>query len=236
MFLPLHDSTTLKVIRFQTITGIIIAINLVMIIYTSSILGGINNTSLATSFGAVPALLTNFKVLPANLDIIPEPATLLTYMFLHANWMHFIGNMAFLWVFADNVEDAFGHVGFIVFFIICGIAAALAHTAISPHSQSPLIGASGAVSGVMAAYLVLFPKARVWVLLFLKFPIPVPAYLALIGWFALQVVSSMLPQSGDAVVAWWAHIGGFILGGAITFALRGPLNRRLATKIGSETA
>ncbi len=233
MFLPLHDNTSLKVIRFQIVSGVIIAINLLLIIYTAVILGGIDKSTLATSFGAVPALLTDFKVLPANLAVIPEPATLFTYMFLHAGWMHFIGNMAFIWVFADNIEDAFGHIGFLVFFAFCGAAAALAHTLAGPQSQSPLIGASGAVSGVMAAYLVLFPKARIWVLLFLKLPIPIPAYLALVGWFAFQLFNSMMPQTGDTIVAWWAHIGGFITGGVIAFALRGPLNRRLASKITS---
>lgn len=234
MFLPLHDNTSLKVIRFQIVSGVIIIINLLLIVYTALVLGGIDKSTLATSFGAVPALLTDYKVLPASLDIIPEPATLITYMFLHAGWMHFIGNMAFIWVFADNVEDAFGHIGFLIFFVVCGVVAALAHTLAGPQSQSPLIGASGAVSGVMAAYLVLFPKARVWVLLFLKLPIPIPAYLALVGWFGFQLFNSMLPQTGETIVAWWAHIGGFIIGGIIAFALRGRLNQRLASKIESE--
>jgi len=236
MFLPLHDNTKLKIIRFQMVSGVIVLINFVLIFYTSAILGGIDKSSLATSFGAIPALLTDFKTLPASLDIIPEPATLITYMFLHAGWLHFLGNMAFIWVFADNVEDAFGHIGFLVFFLVCGIVAALAHTLAGPQSQSPLIGASGAVSGVMAAYLVLFPKARVWVLMFMKIPVPIPAWLALVGWFGFQIFSSMLPQTGEVVVAWWAHIGGFIVGGAIAFALRGRLNRRLASKLESEIA
>lgn len=234
MFLPLHDNTSLKVIRFQIISGLIILINLTLIIYTALILGGIDNSKIAVSFGAVPALLTDYKVLPANLQVIPEPATLVTYMFLHAGWMHFIGNMAFIWVFADNIEDAFGHAGFLVFFLFCGVVAALAHTVAGPHSQSPLIGASGAVSGVMAAYLVLFPKARVWILLFLKLPLPIPAFLALAGWFAFQLFNSMMPQTGETIVAWWAHIGGFLAGGIIALALRKPLNRRLASKIPSE--
>jgi len=231
MFLPLHDNTPLKIIRFQIVAGLIIAINFLLIVYTTLIWGGIDKSSIATSFGAVPALLTDFKVLPANLDLIPEPATLITYLFLHAGWMHFISNMAFVWVFADNVEDAFGHIGFLLFFLVCGIAAALAHTLAGPQSQSPLIGASGAISGVMAAYLVLFPKARIWVLMFLKLPLPIPAYLALAGWFAFQLYNSFMPQTGETIVAWWAHIGGFVAGGIIALALRGPLNRRLASKV-----
>ncbi len=234
MFLPLHDNTTLKIIRFQFVSGLIIAINFILLFYTAVILGGIDKSSLAISFGTVPALLTDFKVLPANLDIIPEPATLITYMFLHAGWLHLLGNMAFIWVFADNVEDAFGHIGFLVFFLVCGVAAALVYTVSVPESQSPLIGASGAVSGVMAAYMVLFPKARVWVLMFMKFPVPIPAWLALVGWFGFQVFNSFIPQTSGTIVAWWAHIGGFIVGGVIAFALRGRLNRRLASKLASE--
>ena len=231
MFLPLHDNTPLKVIRFQLVSGVIIVLNLIAVFYTAVILGGIDKSTVSMSFGAVPALLTNFKVLPENLVKIPEAATLISYMFLHAGWIHFLSNMAFMWVFADNIEDAFGHFGFLLFFIVCGIAAALAHTLAGPHSQSPLIGASGAISGVMAAYLVLFPKARVWVLLFLKIPLPIPAYLALVGWIAFQFLQAFAPQTGGVAVAWWAHIGGFIAGGLIAFALRKPLNRRLARKL-----
>jgi len=234
MFLPLHDTNQLKIIRFQIVSGLIIFINLILIIYTDLILGGIDNSSLAASLGAVPALLTDYKELPAHLSLIPEPATLITYMFLHVGWMHFLSNMAFIWVFADNVEDAFGHFGFLLFFLVCGAVAALAHTLAGPESQSPLIGASGAVSGVMAAYLVLFPKARIWVLMFLKLPLPIPAYLALVGWFGFQIFNSMLPQNGEVIVAWWAHIGGFVAGGLIALALRKPLNRRLTANIEPE--
>lgn len=228
MFLPLHDKNSLKVIRFQIVSGLIIVLNLIVMLYTQLVLGGIDKTTLAMSLGAVPALISNTKVLPEHLVIIPEAATLLTYMFLHAGWLHFISNMAFVWVFADNVEDAFGHFGFLLFYLFCGIAAALIHTIAEPQSQSPLIGASGAISGVMAAYLVLYPNTRVWVLLFLKLPLPIPAFFALIGWFGFQVFNSFMEQNGTTIVAWWAHIGGFLVGGIITLALRGILTRRLA--------
>ena len=230
MFLPLHDNTTLKIIRFQVVCGAIIAINFIVFFYTQIINGGIDAHSLAVSFGAVPALLTNDKVLPPALERIPEAATLITYMFLHAGWIHIISNMAFVWVFADNVEDAFGHIGFLIFYLVCGIVAAGAHTLAAPTSQSPLVGASGAVSGIMAAYMVLFPKARVWVLLFLKIPVPIPALIALIGWFGFQVFNSLQPQQGEVIVAWWAHIGGFIFGGVVAFLLRHRLAKRLASK------
>ncbi len=230
MFLPLHDNTTLKIIRFQIVSGAIIIINFALFFFTELINGGIDTNSLATSYGAVPALLTNDKVLPAALEKIPEITTLITYMFLHAGWIHILSNMAFIWVFADNVEDAFGHFGFLMFYLFCGVVAAGAHTLSAPSSQSPLVGASGAVSGIMAAYLVLFPKARVWVLLFLKIPLPIPAFIALIGWFGFQLFSSFQPQTGGVVVAWWAHIGGFIVGGLIALLLRNRLSARLASK------
>ncbi len=230
MFLPLHDNTTLKVIRFQVISGAIILINFAVFFYTQIINGGIDANSIAVSYGAVPALLTNDKVLPEALVRIPEIGTLITYMFLHAGWIHILSNMAFVWVFADNVEDAFGHIGFLVFYLFCGVVAAGAHTLAGPTSQSPLVGASGAVSGIMAAYLVLFPKARVWVLLFLKIPVPIPAFIALIGWFGFQVFSSFQPQSGGVAVAWWAHIGGFLVGGIVAYLLRHRLSARLASK------
>ena len=175
MFVPLHDNTVLRLIRFQFVTGLIIAVNVVIFFYTHLIIGGAGEAALATSFGAIPALFTDKAVLDPSLQLVPEPATLVTYMFVHAGWMHIIANMLFMWVFADNVEDSFGHFGFLLFYLICGVVAAFAHIYSQPASQAPLVGASGAVSGVMAAYLVLFPKARVWVLLFMKLPLRISA-------------------------------------------------------------
>ena len=126
------------------------------------------------------------------------------------------------------MEDSFGHGGFLLFYLICGVAAALAHIATTPTSHAPLVGASGAVSGVMAAYLVLFPRARVWVLLFMKLPIRISALWALVGWFAFQVISLFFAQDGKVVVAWWAHIGGFLAGLVITMALLKLFRARFA--------
>ena len=229
MFVPLHDDTALRVIRFQYVTGLIVLINIAVFVYTHVVVGGSGEISIATSFGAIPALITDNAQLDPNLMMIPEEATLITYMFMHAGWMHLIANMLFLWVFADNVEDSFGHGGFLLFYLICGIAAALAHAYAAPQSQAPLIGASGAVSGVMASYLVLFPRARVWVLLFMKLPLRISALWALIGWFVFQVASLLLvEQKGGVIVAWWAHIGGFIAGLVITFALLRVFRARFA--------
>ncbi len=228
MFVPLHDDTPLKVIRFQYATGLIIAINLFEMIYMQTLTGVDSELFLALSYGVIPALITDHLPSVEGLQEVPEPFTLVTYMFVHAGWMHFLSNMLFLWVFADNVEDAFGHVGFIIFYLLCGVAAALAHAFMLPTSQAPLIGASGAVSGVMAAYLVLYPRARVWVLLFMRLPLRVPAYWALIAWIIFQFFSLLVSTEDDAQVAWWAHIGGFGAGLALTFLLRNRLRERLA--------
>ena len=229
MFLPIHDNTVLKLIRFQFVTGIIFIINVLIFVYTHVMLGGSGETSTLTSLGAIPAVFTDQATLDASLKLVPEPATLLTYMFFHADWLHLIANMAFLWVFADNVEDSFGHGGFLFFYLICGVVSAVTHIYAAPASQAPLVGASGAVSGIMAAYMVLFPRARVWVLLFMKLPLRISALWALVGWFALQVISLLATkQDGTDIVAWWAHIGGFLAGLVITFCLLKLFRARFA--------
>ena len=224
MFVPLHDDTPLKVIRFQFVTLAIIVGNVIIFLMTGAFQSDQVLADVATSFGVVPSELT--YAFPQNIPYspIPEPLTFLTYMFLHAGWMHLISNMLFLWVFADNVEDAFGYFAFALFYLLCGIAGALAHVAMTPNSPAPLIGASGAVSGVIGAYVLLYPKARVWILLFFRIPLRISAIWVLGGWFLLQVFSVLTAESGsDAEVAWWAHIGGFIAGLAITLILRSRL-------------
>jgi membrane associated rhomboid family serine protease len=229
MFLPLHDSTPLKVIRFQAVTGFIIAANVAVFLVTHYAVGGSGEVAIAFGLGATPAAITNGAIVEATRHMVPDFATLFTYMFVHASWLHLISNMAFLWVFADNVEDAFGHLGFLALYLVCGVAAGLAHSLGQPASLAPLIGASGAVAGVMAAYLVLFPKARIWVLLFMRIPLRISAAWALIGWFVFQFVSLLVDDGSDQMsIGWWAHIGGFVTGLAITWALRDRLRERLA--------
>jgi membrane associated rhomboid family serine protease len=219
MFLPLHDDTHLRVIRFQFVTISIIVLNVAIFLFagafsTDAVLGSIHS-----SFGLTPVELLHPN--HAN-GAVPEPLTLVTSLFLHGGWMHLIGNMLFMWVFADNVEDAYGYVGFMIFYLLSGIVGGITHVLMSPMSQSPLIGASGAVSGVLAAYLVLYPRARVWILLFLRIPVPLPAIWVLGGWFLIQVYSLAAAGPEDEV-AWWAHIGGFAVGIIITLALRSRL-------------
>lgn len=223
MFVPLHDNTPLQVIRFQYVTGALIIINVIDFLLTGAFTSEQTLWAVATGYGVVPVeLLHVVDAGPFN-NPVPEPLTLITYQFLHGGWMHLLSNMAFLWVFADNVEDAFGHFGFLLFYLLCGIAAGMLHTLMQPESGAPLIGASGAVSGVLASYLLLYPKARVWILLFMRIPLPISAFWALSGWFALQLVSIFIASEEELQVAWWAHIGGFLAGLILTFVLRSRL-------------
>ncbi len=223
MFVPLHDNTPLQVIRFQYVTGALIVLNTVIFLITGAFSSEDALWALASGYGLVPAELIEIANPVTGLNPIPEPLTLITYQFLHGNWMHLIANMAFLWVFADNIEDAFGHFGFLLFYLLCGAAAGLVHAFISPLSQAPLIGASGGVSGVLAAYLLLYPRARVWILLLMRIPLPIPAYWALGGWFAIQLLSVLFTPEDNTQVGLWAHIGGFLAGMILTLALRSRL-------------
>jgi membrane associated rhomboid family serine protease len=163
--------------------------------------------------GVTPAKLTGITSY-GHTDI-PALLTVVTSMFLHGGWMHLIGNMLFLWIFGNNVEDAMGHYRFILFYLLCGSAAVLAQTLISPDSMVPMIGASGAISGVLGAYLLLYPHARVLVLIplgLLTRLIYLPALLVLGFWMVLQVISSLLADSNQPGIAFGAHVGGFIAG------------------------
>jgi membrane associated rhomboid family serine protease len=166
-------------------------------------------------------LLTDAR-LPPDLAWLPRYATPFTAMFLHASWMHLLGNMLFLWIYGDNVEDALGHARYLLFYLLCGIAALFAQALGDPRSAYPIIGASGAISGVLGAYLLLFPRSRVLTLVLLPFfltTVHVPARLLLLLWFAAQLVSDVAP-SGDAGVAFRAHIAGFVSGMLLVLLFR----------------
>ncbi|MDX1608884.1 MAG: rhomboid family intramembrane serine protease [Halofilum sp. (in: g-proteobacteria)] len=167
------------------------------------------------AFGMIPAVLFGAASLPSEVALVPPAATLVTSMFLHGGWMHLIGNMLYLWIFADNVEDAMGHVRFVVFYLLCGLAAALAQAALDPGSQIPMVGASGAISGVLGAYLLLHPKAHVLVFVPLGYfsqLVRLPALLVLGLWFVLQLIQQSMAPAGEGGVAFMAHIGGFVAG------------------------
>ncbi|MGH8442763.1 MAG: rhomboid family intramembrane serine protease [Nevskiaceae bacterium] len=166
------------------------------------------------AYGLIPDVLLGDARLPPELRVVPAWATVFTSMFLHGGGMHLIGNMLYLWIFADNVEDRLGHGRFLMFYALCGIAAAMAQALPDPQSQIPMVGASGAISGVLGAYALMFPRAHVLVLVplgFLTQLVRLPALLVLGLWFAMQLLSEMFAPPG-AGVAFRAHIGGFAAG------------------------
>jgi membrane associated rhomboid family serine protease len=224
MFVPLKDDNPLKLIRFQYVSLAIIILNVFVFFMTGPMRGDEALLLTEVGYGVVPSELLDSSRFPSPaFNPISEPLTLITYMFLHAGWLHLLSNMAFMWVFADNVEDAFGSFGFALFYLLCGVAAAMTHALMLPNSHDPLIGASGAVSGVLAAYLLLYPRARVWVLFIMPIPIKIPAWIVLGGWLVLQVISLYAEPADVQEVAWWAHIGGFAMGLVFTLLLRSPL-------------
>ncbi len=237
MFVPISDDNPLRQIRVQWVTIGLIIINVVVFALQTTPQGAMY----ASSFAVVPRELFSVGIFggpamgPYDSVAIPEPLTLLTYMFLHGDFWHLTGNMLFLWVFGDNVEDAVGHVKFIIFYLLCGIVAALFHAGIidiwTPEgSTSALIGASGAVAGVISAYLLLHPQVRVWIVAFRIIPLHISAAWALGAWIVSQFVMVVLPSAGP--VAWWAHIGGIIAGAVLIVFMRRsgvPLLQRIAT-------
>jgi membrane associated rhomboid family serine protease len=186
---------------------------------------------LVTTAGMVPSRLLTFPSQP-GVSFGDATLPLLSSMFLHGGWLHLIGNMWFLWIFGDNIEDRLGHVKYLLFYLICGVGAGLIHTVFNPNSSIPTIGASGAVAGVLGGYLLLFPGARVLTLIpaFFLFLIELPAYLILLYWLVIQLISGFASfGAGQQMqgVAWWAHIGGFGLGLLLVIAFGGLRPRRV---------
>jgi membrane associated rhomboid family serine protease len=181
--------------------------------------GGRGAQAVIYSLGLIPSVLFGINQLPEELASVPPTLTIFTSMFLHGGWLHLIGNMLYLWIFGDNVEDAMGHVRFFFFYVLCGIAAAFAQAIPDPNSTVPMVGASGAISGVLGAYLLLYPHARVLVLIpigIFPYTIRLPAGLVLVLWFGMQFLSNVLsPPSAGGGVAFRAHIGGFVAGMAL---------------------
>ncbi|OGW90564.1 MAG: rhomboid family intramembrane serine protease [Nitrospirae bacterium RIFCSPLOWO2_12_FULL_63_8] len=178
-------------------------------------------------YGAIPAAIFGHEeALPDDAVVVPITLTLLTSMFLHAGWMHLIGNMLYLWIFGNNIEDVMGHVKFVIFYVVCGIFAAMSHAVTDPSSALPMVGASGAISGVLGAYLLLFPRAQVLVVIplgiFMR-TMYVPAGFVLGFWFVLQLLSGGISMGqGGGGVAWFAHVGGFVAGMALIGLFKRP--------------
>ena len=205
--LPLKDDNNLKRIQFQYVTVGLIVACVAVVLWQFSL--SENDGRAVLQFGTIPTGLFGKRNLAPELHVIPSYLSLFTSQFLHGGWMHLIFNMLFLWVFGDNVEDSMGHSRFFIFFLVTGAIAAFAHAAVEANSSAPLIGASGAISGILGAYLVLHPKARLLVLFMNVIPLRLPAFVVLLGWIGLQFWSL---SGGESNTAWWAHIGGFAAG------------------------
>ncbi len=217
---PLHDDNPTTRTPFVTV-GLIVACSFAFLWQLA--LGEQGGWRAVVSLGVIPAVLVGGRELAPELALVPAEATVLTSMFLHGGWMHLIGNMLYLWIFGNNIEDSMGHVRFIAFYLLCGAAAAFAQVLPDPASTVPMIGASGAISGVLGAYLLLYPKARVLVLVFLGFfvtTVRIPAMYVLGFWFVLQFFNAAVTDPGQGGVAWWAHVGGFVAGAALILVFR----------------
>jgi membrane associated rhomboid family serine protease len=225
MVFPLHDDNPSASTPYVTI-GILISCALVYV-WQHLLLSDAGGQQAAYAFGVVPAVLTGREVLPAGIAVIPGWASIFTSMFMHGGFWHLAGNMLYLWVFGNNVEDAMGHARFLVFYLLCGVAAVFAQVLPNPGSIIPMVGASGAISGVLGAYMLLFPRARVLLGLPVGFLIVqlgrFPAIWVLAAWFVMQLIMGAMAAAqpvgeSQGGVAFGAHIGGFIAGLAlITF-------------------
>lgn len=199
--------------RVPYVTYALIVINVLVFISYAAVLN--DNAKMASILG-------DFALVPAELSAGEQTYTLLTSMFMHGGWMHLIGNMLFLWIFGDNLEDAFGHIGFLAFYLVSGVAADMAHILPDPTSQVPLVGASGAIAGVMGGYLLLYPKAQVDILfIFIVFfrVFTLSAWIVLSIWLGLQIFSGLGTSINGGGVAYWAHVGGFVAGILLTLPL-----------------
>ena len=212
--IPIRDNIRPR--RFLLVNNTLIGINVLVFLYQVA-LGPEAAMEFVFTFGVVPETITN--ILAGDLFTVgPAPLfTLVSATFLHGGWLHLIGNMLYLWVFGDNIEDCLGSINYFVVYILMGVAATFSHIISAPLSPIPLIGASGAIAGVLGAYFILYPRARVVTLvplgIFFTF-LEIPAMLYLFFWFLLQLFNSVLAQVGDGaqMIAWWAHVGGFVSG------------------------
>jgi membrane associated rhomboid family serine protease len=212
MVFPLYDHNPFKYSRPPIVTWGLIALNIIIFLF--EIASDQGTQAILASFAANPAAITHDVHAPGP---VPPELTLLTSMFLHGGWEHLLGNMIYLWVFGDDIEEALGSLRFLIFYLLCGIISALVFVAFNMHSTTPLIGASGAISGVLAAYLLLRPCARVTVFI-LRIVLRVRAYWVIGAWALLQIY--LLSQHSDDGVAYLAHVGGLVAGAILFFVMR----------------
>jgi membrane associated rhomboid family serine protease len=213
--IPIKDDIPTYTYPYVTVS--IIAINVVVFIYQLG-LGFTGAEFFIYRTAVIPYEVMRFTdILPRS--VVPPPLTIFTAMFVHVGLLHLGGNMLFLWIFGDNIEDSLGHLRFVLFYLGTGVAASMAHIILEPDSTVPMVGASGAIAGVLGAYILLYPRAKVMTLVFLVFfvsMVRVPAVYFLGLWFFIQILSS----GGGGGIAWYAHVGGFIAGLAIILLFR----------------
>lgn len=218
--IPLKDSTRSSTFPIINIT--IIVINVLAFFYELSL--GPQQEALFQNYAFIPAKF--FQLINTNPgNVFGIVAPIFTSLFLHGGWMHIIGNMWFLWIFGDNVEDSMGHGRYLLFYLVVGVGASIVHALFNPESMLPTIGASGAISGVMGAYMVMYPRGRVLTLIpiFFFFTVNIPAFVFILIWIALQVFQGLVSLGVSANVggvAFWAHIGGFFIGILLIFLFR----------------
>ena len=239
MFIPLYDSNHLRRIRHAYVTIGLIVLN-VAVYLTTRLAGDDFAAGAALSYGFIPSIVHHTAELSPQFVVIPANLSYVTYSFLHADIFHLGGNMLFLWVFGDNVEDALGHVRYLIFYMASAVGGAFLHGWVAPGSEHPLIGASGAIAGVVAAYLILYPRVKVWVLAFARIPLRIRAYIVLLLWILLQFV--MFAMGGQDQISWACHIGGIVTGAVLVVVLRSrgvPLlddeDDETATPVSTET-
>ncbi|HOP07428.1 MAG TPA: rhomboid family intramembrane serine protease [candidate division Zixibacteria bacterium] len=223
MFIPIRDD--IPTYHKPVLTVTLIVINTLVFLYAYS-LGSRGFQIFTFQYGYIPyELISSVELTPQI--AVPVWLTPFTSMFMHGGWLHLIGNMLFLWIYGNNIEDYLGKIGFVVFYLFSGLAAITLYTVFGPHSEVPLIGASGAIAGVMGAYMVLHPQARITILFvffFIQF-IQLPAKVVLGIWFAYQILMSIMDSATGGGVAWMAHVGGFGFGWVvmkIIVKIRGP--------------
>jgi membrane associated rhomboid family serine protease len=224
---PISDDNPVG--RPPIVTWMLIAACVIVFVWQLSL--GPQGEAFIYALGVIPASLFGYGELPPELRLVPPWATVFTSMFLHGGWLHLGGNMLYLWIFGNNVEDSMSRLRYLVFYLLCGVAAALAQSLYAPQSQVPMVGASGAIAGVLGSYLIMHPRANVRVaIVFFVFVriINMPAMIVLGLWFVFQILSgAAVPMSEEGGgVAFWAHVGGFVAGMALT-----PLFKRRGVQL-----
>ncbi len=225
--IPVGDSTRRRIIPYVNVALIVASV--LVFLYELS-LDSIDINRFFLDWGVIPVQLVDWLESPSGVE---EPVTIATAMFIHGGWLHLIGNMLFLWVFGDNVEDAMGHGRYLLFYLLAGVGAVALQVFVDPDSRIPMIGASGAIAGVLGAYLVLYPRATVSVLipwLWFLGTFPVPAAFLIVFWFLLQLLNGVADLGAASGVtqgiAFWAHVGGFIVGLLLVWVFRRRRPRR----------